>query len=144
MDRESIDGFLAERRNGILATANRRGEPVQVPVFFDWHEGKIYVSVTTQRGFFPNLRQNPQVSLCVDDAGRPVRTVIERGEARVIEDESHWTHTRRIIDKYLPAEQVEATLERMHEEPRVVLEITPCMITSWSPTAGDREVWHAT
>ena len=143
MDGESIDAFLAERRNGILATVNRRGEPVQVPVFFDWYEGTIYISVTTQRGFYPNLQRNPQVSLCVDDAGRPVRTVIARGEVRVIEDESIWTHTRRIIDKYVPAEQVEATLERMHGEPRVVLAIKPRMISSWSPTPGDREVWHA-
>ena len=103
MDRESIDAFMAERRNGVLATVNRRGEPVQVPVFFDWHEVTIYISVTTQRGFYPNLRRKPEVSLCDEDAGRPARTVITRGEARVIEDESNWTHTRRIIDKYVPA-----------------------------------------
>ena len=143
MDRAAIDEFLAERRNAVLASVNRGGEPIQVPVFFDWYEGKIYVSVTTQRGFFPNLRRNPHVSICVDDGDRPVRTVIARGEAHVIDDESHWTHTRRIIDKYLPAEQVEPTLERMRGEPRVVLEITPRMITSWSPTPGDREVWRA-
>ena len=47
MDRESIDAFMAERRNGILATVNRREEPVQVAVFFDWHDVTIYISVTT-------------------------------------------------------------------------------------------------
>ena len=31
----------------------------------------------------------------------------------------------------------------MNGEPRVVLEIKPRMITSWSPTPGDREVWQA-
>ena len=63
--------------------------------------------------------------------------------AWVIENKSIWTHTHRIMDNYVPAKQVEATLERMHGEPRVVLEIKPRMITSWSPPPGDREVRHA-
>ncbi|HJN91509.1 MAG TPA: TIGR03618 family F420-dependent PPOX class oxidoreductase [Dehalococcoidia bacterium] len=144
MNQAQIDEFLAERRNATLATVNKTGAPVQVPVFFDWHDGHAYVSVTTQRGFFPNLRSNPQVSLCVDDAGRPVRTVIVRGEVTVVEGEAHWVHTDRIIRKYVPNDQVEATLERMHSEPRVVLDVTPTMITSWSPTPADREVWRPT
>ena len=50
-----------------------------MPAFYDWHGRTIYISITTQRGFDPNMSRNPQVSLCVDDAGHPVRAVPARG-----------------------------------------------------------------
>lgn len=143
MDDAQIDAFLAERRNAVLASVNARGEPVQVPIYFDWHGREVYVSVTTERGFFPNLRRNRRVALCVDDPGPPVRTVLIRGEVSVIEGEAHWPHTRRIVEKYFAPDQVEATLERMQREPRVILHVTPTMITSWTPTPRDREVWRS-
>lgn len=142
MNRADIDAFLAERRNAVLATVDQRGQPVQVPLWFDWRDGALFISVTSERTFFANLRRSPLVSVCIDDAGRPVRTVLIRGRCRVIEGEEHWQHTERIVAKYLEPAQRQATLERMHREPRVILEITPSMITSWSPTPADREVWR--
>ena len=69
MDRGELDAFLAEPRNAVLASVNAQHAPVQVPVFFDWHDGNAYVSVTNQRGFFPNFARNPKVALCIDDQG---------------------------------------------------------------------------
>ena len=52
--------FLAEPRNAVLASVNAQNAPVQVPVFFDWHDGNAYVSVTNQRGILSQLRTEPQ------------------------------------------------------------------------------------
>ncbi len=143
MNRAEIDAFLAEPRHAVLATVNADGAPVQVPVFFDWDDGVIYVSVTNRRGFFPNLQGNPQVALCIDDQGPPMRTVLVRGQVAVIEGETIWPRTERIVHKYWSDEQATSSLERMRGEPRVILQITPTRITSWTPTPRDREVWHA-
>ena len=143
MDRTEIDEFLAERRNAILGTINARNEPIQVPVYFNWQNDKVYISVTSERGFFPNLRRNPRVSVCVDDDGPPPRTVLVRGEVEVIEGDAIWPPTEGILDKYMPADRKDAFLERMRKEPRVILAITPTMITSWMGDTSKREIWRA-
>jgi PPOX class probable F420-dependent enzyme len=143
MDRGELDAYLAEPRNAVLASVNAQNAPVQVPVFFDWHDGNAYVSVTNQRGFFPNFARNPSVALCIDDQGPPMRTVLIRGDVAVIEGDAIWPHTERIIHKYRSGQEATEALERMRGEPLVILQITPTTITSWSPTPRDRDIWRA-
>ena len=143
MNRDQIDAFLAERRNAILATVSRSGDPVQVPLWFDWHDGRVYISVTTQRGFFGNLRRRSRVAVCVDDHGSPVRTVLIRGDVRIIDGDAQWPHVERIVAKYVGGEAGAARVQHLRKEPRVILEITPTLITSWTPTPMDRQVWRA-
>ena len=143
MDRTAIDTFLAERRNAILATVSAAGDPVQVPLWFLWENGRVYISVATQRGFFPHLRRRPRVAVAIDDHGVPIRSVLIRGDCRVIEGDAIWPITERIVARYVPEAKRAERLARLRKEPRVILEITPTMITSWSPTPMDREVWRA-
>ncbi len=143
MERGELDVYLAEPRNAVLASVNAQNTPVQVPVFFDWHDGIAYVSVTSERGFYPNFARNPSVALCIDDKGPPMRTVLIRGQVAVIEGDAIWSHTERIIHKYRAGQEAEEALTRMRGEPRVILQITPSVITSWSPTPRDRDIWRA-
>ena len=144
MNREELDVFLADpSRNVILACVNQHGDPVQIPLGFLWADGKIYMSTGSTRGFFPNVRRHPRVALCVDDPGPPYRTVLMRGDCRIIEGEEHWAHTRRLLaGRGMAADAVEERIERMRQESRLILEVSPTMITSWTGNPLKRHVWR--
>ena len=72
-----------------------------------------------------------------------MRTVLIRGDVAVIEGDGIWPHTERIMRKYRSGQEAVDALERMRGEPRVILQITPSAMTSWSPTPRDRDIWRA-
>lgn len=42
-DREKIEGFLAEKRVGVLAMCEPEGKPYAIPVNYVWWNGRIYI-----------------------------------------------------------------------------------------------------
>jgi nitroimidazol reductase NimA-like FMN-containing flavoprotein (pyridoxamine 5'-phosphate oxidase superfamily) len=69
------------------------------------------------------------VTLCIDDA-TGFKSVIVEGRAEIIEDDI-WDITRRIVEKYVKKDHVEARMTRMRTEPRVILVIHPDKWISW-------------
>ena len=142
MDRPLIDDMLAERRDGILASVTAAGDPVQVPIWYDWHDGHVYISITTERVFYQNLLRHPRVSLCVDDDAAPFRTVLVRGSVAIIDGDAQWPHVQRIVDKYMAEERRQPHMDLLHTQPRIVLDITPDWINSWGPEQPEHEIWR--
>ena len=126
---EEINSFLSERRNAVLGTVRKDGSPQLNPMWFDWTGEVFYISTTRTRFKYNSIKRDPRVTLCIDDA-TGFKTVIVEGRAEIIEDDI-WRITRRIVEKYVDKEHVEARMTRMGAEPRVILVIRPDKWISW-------------
>jgi PPOX class probable F420-dependent enzyme len=124
-----INAFLAERRNVVLGTVRKDGSPQLNPMWFEWNGDVFYISTTRSRFKYNSIKRDPRVTLCIDDA-TGFKTVIVEGRAEIIEDDI-WDITRRIVEKYVEKDHVEARMTRMRTEPRVILVIRPEKWISW-------------
>ena len=76
-----IERRLQTEQNLWLATVRPNGTPHLVPIWFVWVAGKIYVCTGIDSVKARNVRQNPQVSIALEDGSHPI--VIE-GRAQPI------------------------------------------------------------
>jgi hypothetical protein len=63
---------LETEANIWVATARPDGRPHLTPVWFAWCAGKLYACVQSGSVKARNLRQNPQVSLALENGSNPV------------------------------------------------------------------------
>ncbi|WTW96554.1 PPOX class F420-dependent oxidoreductase [Streptomycetaceae bacterium NBC_01309] len=105
--------FLREGpRTGKLATVRPDGRPHVAPIWFDvdelaapdgddMHAELVFnTAETSVKG--RNLRNDPRVSLCVDDDRPPFSYVVVEGEARLVDDPAELrTWATRIGGRYM-------------------------------------------
>ncbi|MCF2526905.1 PPOX class F420-dependent oxidoreductase [Yinghuangia soli] len=124
MTPDEILAFLKEGpRTGKLATVRPDGRPHVAPIWFDVDESDpgdgsgiaaelvFNTAETSVKG--RNLRNDPRVSLCVDDDRPPFSYVVVEGEARLIDDPAElklWA--TRIGGRYMGADRAEQYGER--------------------------------
>jgi PPOX class probable F420-dependent enzyme len=133
LTKQEIDKFLAERRNVILGTIRKDGSPQLNPMGFYWTGEVFYISTTKTRFKYAHIKRDPRVTLCIDDATK-IKTVIVEGRAEIIETDI-WEPTRKILEKYIDKDQVEARLAQLRTEPRVLIVVQPKKWVSWDLTA---------
>jgi PPOX class probable F420-dependent enzyme len=115
------DAILREGRNAVLATRRPRGGPQLSPVWFQW-DGEV-VRVSTVRGTAKvrNIRRDPEVSLCVEDA-KGDSYVAVYGQASVIDGDAVREETFVLLRKYVTEEEVAPFWERINRDgDRVVI-----------------------
>src|SRR5215510_10403799 len=108
LTKEEIEGFLAERRNAVLGTIRKDGAPQLNPMWFNWTGEVFHISTTRTRFKYAHLRRDPRITLCIDDA-TGFKTVIVEGRAEIVENDI-WGPTRKIVEKYVDKDHVEARL----------------------------------
>ena len=139
MSRQEMDDFLAEPRNGIVATVNPDGFPQLTPIWFLWEDGTVYFSTTAPRLKTRNLRRDGRVSLCVDEPGDPDQRTVVLGAESVEITPGLGTVTEAIARKYGGASW-ETSYEHIANTPeRVVVSFRPTRILTWSSSADRRE-----
>jgi PPOX class probable F420-dependent enzyme len=86
-----VERRLQTEHNLWLATVRPNGAPHLAPIWFVWVAGKIYLCTGAYSVKVSNLKQNPHVSLALEDGDRPI--VIEglaqpigQAEAAVIDE----------------------------------------------------------
>ena len=82
-----MDAFLDEPRMVRVSTVNADGSPHIVPLCykFDAGDGTFFLSTGADSVTVKNLKRNPAITLCIDDAEFPFRAVIVEGRAEVSE-----------------------------------------------------------
>jgi nitroimidazol reductase NimA-like FMN-containing flavoprotein (pyridoxamine 5'-phosphate oxidase superfamily) len=106
-------------------------------VWFHYAGGAFRVSITRSVVKYRLLQQAPNVTLVVDDAPT-YRTVVVSGRAEVLDDDASLVALRRALrakygyDFEQPAATDEEVARELHEEQRVVVEITPEQVLSWA------------
>jgi F420H(2)-dependent biliverdin reductase len=76
-----VERRLQTEQNLWLATVRPNGTPHLAPIWFVWVAGKIYLCTGADSVKVRNLRQNPHVSIALEDGSQPI--VIE-GRAQPI------------------------------------------------------------
>jgi PPOX class probable F420-dependent enzyme len=76
-----VEHRLQTEQNLWLATVRPDGSPHLVPIWFVWVAGKIYLCTGAESVKVRNAKQNPRVSIALEDGSQPI--VIE-GLARPI------------------------------------------------------------
>lgn len=126
MTSAQVEAFLAQPINVMVAAIRRDGRPQMSPNWFYWDGEKFYISTTRTRRKYPNLRRDPRVQLAVDDP-TGFKTVLIDGVTEIWEDlEKGLSYFRKIREKHgMTGVDDAALLQRLREESRVLLVITP-------------------
>jgi len=121
--KRTLEQFLAEKRDATMATIRANGTPQLTPVWFYWDGERFYISTTRERIKYKNLKQNPRMSLCIDDA-TGFSYVVAEGKAE-IKEQDIWEDTRKILVKYRGEEGEGEYLERLKKQSRVLVILKP-------------------
>jgi PPOX class probable F420-dependent enzyme len=114
-----VERRLQTEQNLWLATVRPNGTPHQVPIWFVWVAGKIYLCTGADSVKVRNLMQNPRVSLALEDGSQPL--VIE-GRARPIGAAS-----RPVVEAFKKKYDWNISTDREYNQ---VVEIEPTKIRS--------------
>lgn len=133
--------FLATRRVGHLATADRNGAPHVVPVCYALRDDTAYITVDEKpkRGDIPlkrirNIIERPTVALVVDrydeDWSR-LGWVLLRGPATILRDGDEHADAQALLRARYPQ------LVAMHLAPLPVIAVRVERVTRWGDLSAD-------
>jgi PPOX class probable F420-dependent enzyme len=133
MSEDDLAEFLRQPHIGVLATLKAGGTPYTVPVWWLWHEGAFWLTGTTNRVWCRHLFARPRASLCVEATEPWVGHIGVDGPvtAHVPPEADIRPVSRLLVEKYVgrgdPANAgaVEAFLENMASEPRLLFRLAP-------------------
>jgi PPOX class probable F420-dependent enzyme len=97
------DGFLAERRYGILTTLRRDGAPVSLPVWYEWDGDTLRMFCHEASGKLKRLKHDARATvLVVNNPDEPENWVSFDGRIE-IRREGGLELAERVFDHYYPA-----------------------------------------
>ena len=123
-----------------LACVRPDGWPYVVPLWYAWHDDRLYVVGRERAVWVDYVRREARVGVLIDEEARRHRRVqmtataaIVEGPVRRADGSERW----REIDKHLVARYMSDDAGRAYatltaDRPRFLIEITPVQITSWS------------
>ena len=120
-----LEEFLKPSRIAVVATIGRTGIPQLTPNWYVYQDGRLALSITKERVKYRNLSRDPQMAVCIysgTDAGRYAAIA---GKAEISDDESIWSETRAIIERYVTPEGVEDRMRLLRTQDRVIISLTP-------------------
>jgi nitroimidazol reductase NimA-like FMN-containing flavoprotein (pyridoxamine 5'-phosphate oxidase superfamily) len=127
MDKAWCRKLLEQGEWGVLATADRAGQPYGVPVDYVALEDKIYFHGAAQGTKIQNIALNPRVTFCVIGAtrvrpeafSRDYESVLVHGRAKVVVGEEKRRAMTAFVEKFCSAHRdggmakLERELERV-------------------------------
>ena len=132
--------FLAGRKVGHLATADRAGAPHVVPVCFAVADAALYITIDEKpkRADVPlkrlrNIAENPAVAVVVDrydDDWTRLGWVMLRGRAEILMDGAEHAHAQALMRARYPQ------LAAMHIARHPVIAVRVERVTSWGNLAA--------
>lgn len=97
---DTFNDLLESKILVTIATVDAENRPQVNPAWFLFEDGTIWLSLTTDKKKYWNLKQNPHIALCFIDATNPQRYLEVRGRVgEIVEDEGN-TIINKIARKY--------------------------------------------
>ena len=112
---------LESQQNIWFSSVRPDGRPHLAPVWFVWHDGRIYIGTDPKSVKIANIRRNAQVTLALEDGTHPV---ICEGTARQVEQPWPESLLAAFFQKY------EWDLNK-EEQYHALVEITPARWLAW-------------
>ena len=124
-DRSRLNEFLAPTKIAVVATIGRDGMPQLTPNWYVYQDGRIAISTTKQRVKYRNLFRDSRLAVCVMTEPLAQEYVSVRGTADIIDDDSIWPVTEAIVRRYVRPERVQARMEQLRTEDRIIISLKP-------------------
>ncbi len=119
--REEVITRLETQQNIWISSVRPDGRPHLAPVWFVWHEDKIYIGTDPKSVKSHNIRQNARVALALEDGTHPV---ICEGIARPVE--KPWPEP--LLAAFFRKYEWDMNKEEQYND---VIEITPVKWLTW-------------
>ena len=112
-DKTYIDQFLAEPYLCRFALVRSNGTPFIRPLWYLWDDDRFILSTRDDAIHTRIIRNNPNITVCVDKASTPYAGVVCEGTAELSEGLGNDTALlRRLAERYLPPERVDPFMNR--------------------------------
>ncbi len=119
MTEQEIQDLLSQKNHAIVGVNRTAGGPQLTPVWYAWDGTSFLFSTTKDRAKYLNIKRNPSISLIVDDL-QTRKYVVAYGRAEMLEQKTGEA-TRPILQKYVPADQLEQSVKEINDNPARVL-----------------------
>ena len=120
-----LEEFLRPSWIAVVATIGRRGLPQLTPNWYSYSGGLLTISTTKERSKYRNLKRDPRLSVCIYSEPLAKDYAVVTGRADVVGGNDIWPDTRAIVERYVGPERVEAVLDNMHKQNRVIISLRP-------------------
>ena len=124
-DLSRLSDFLAPTKIAVVATVGQDGMPQLTPNWYVYQDGRIAISTTKQRLKYRNLVRDSRLAVCVLTEPLAQEYVSVRGTAEIIDDDSIWPVTEAIVRRYVSPERVQARMDQLHTEDRIIISLKP-------------------
>jgi nitroimidazol reductase NimA-like FMN-containing flavoprotein (pyridoxamine 5'-phosphate oxidase superfamily) len=132
--------FLAQPLLLKLACVRPDGWPYIVPLWYAWHDNKLYVVGRERAVWIDYIRREPRVGVLIDEEARRHRRIQMTATAAVVEGpvlraqgSERWRSQldRLLVARYMADERGQAYAQATAERRRYLVEIIPVQVTSW-------------
>ena len=124
-DVRRLEAFLKPSHIVVVATIGRNGMPHLTPNWYVYANETLMISTTKERVKYRNLTRDNRMSVCIYSEPRAQDYVTLWGHVTIRDDASIWLDTRAIVERYVPAQGVEARLQQLRTQNRVILDFKP-------------------
>ena len=131
LDDDTLEQLLAEQTELNFMWSTRDHWAVGVFMSFVWHDGRFWVTLTSQRARMRAIVRDPRVSVAVTSVGTslgPMKSATAKGRGIIHDDDDTkaWFYpalTRRVMPDLAPVQQAFVSL--LDSEHRVIVEVIP-------------------
>lgn len=131
LDDDTLERLLAEQTELNFMWSTRDHWAVGVFMSFVWHDGRFWVTLTSQRARMRAIERDPRVSVAVTSVGTslgPMKSATAKGRVVIHDDDDTkaWFYpalTKRVMPDIAPVRRAFVSL--LDSERRVVLEVIP-------------------
>lgn len=120
-----LEAFLAPAHIVVVATIGKSGMPQLTPNWYVYRNGTMMISTTKERIKYRNLSRDNRMSVCVYSAPQAEQYVTLWGHVSIRDDASIWEPTQAIVERYVPAAGVEARMQELRTQNRVIIDFIP-------------------
>jgi PPOX class probable F420-dependent enzyme len=120
-----LEAFLMPSHIVVVATIGSHGMPHLTPNWYVYTNGTLMISTTKERIKYRNLSRDNRMAVCIYSEPQAQDYVTLWGRVTIRDDASIWPDTQAIVKRYVPAAGVEARMQQLRTQNRVILDLQP-------------------
>ena len=120
-----LQEFLEPSRIAMLATIGASGMPQLTPNWYVFAGGRLAMSTRKETFKYRNLSRDQRLAVCIYSEPNAPDYAVVTGCVEISDDDSIWPVTRAIVERYVDAGQVEARMDLLQTQNRVIISLTP-------------------
>jgi PPOX class probable F420-dependent enzyme len=120
-----LEEFLTPSHIVVVATIGRNGMPHLTPNWYVYAHDTLMISTTKERVKYRNLSRDNRMTICIYSEPLAQDYVTLWGHVSIRDDDSIWPDTHAIVKRYVPPAGVEARMQQLRAQNRVIIDFMP-------------------